>query len=71
MAVIDVTEPEIPASGSPFFNLPNVFLTPHIAGAVGTERARLGLMAVEEVERFIRGETMLYEIEPQFLERLA
>jgi len=70
-AVIDVTEPEIPASGSPFFNLPNVFLTPHIAGAVGTERARLGLMAVEEVERFIRGETMLYEIEPQFLERLA
>jgi Phosphoglycerate dehydrogenase and related dehydrogenases len=70
-AVIDVTEPEIPASGSPFFNLPNVFLTPHIAGAIGTERARLGLMAVEEVERFIRGQTMLYEIEPQFLERLA
>lgn len=70
-AVIDVTDPEIPDAGSPFFSLPNVFLTPHIAGAIGSERARLGLMAVEEVERFVRGETLLYEIEPALLERLA
>ncbi len=70
-AVIDVTDPEIPPADSPFFTLPNVFLTPHIAGAIGTERARLGLMAVEEVERFVRGEPMLYEIEPELLERLA
>ncbi len=70
-AVIDVTEPEIPAADSPFFTLPNVFLTPHIAGAIGTERARLGQMAVEEVERFVRGEPLLYEIEPELLERLA
>jgi phosphoglycerate dehydrogenase-like enzyme len=70
-AVIDVTEPEIPPPDSPFFSLPNVFLTPHVAGAIGTERARLGLMAVEEVERFVRGEPMLYEIEPELLERLA
>lgn len=70
-AVIDVTDPEIPPADSPFFSLPNVFLTPHIAGAVGTERARLGLMAVAEVERFVRGERMLYEIEPALLERLA
>ncbi|KKB08117.1 hydroxyacid dehydrogenase [Devosia chinhatensis] len=70
-AVIDVTDPEIPEAGSPFFALPNVFLTPHIAGAIGTERARLGLMAVEEVERFVRGEPMLYEIAPELLERLA
>ena len=70
-AVIDVTDPEIPGPDSPFFTLPNVFLTPHIAGAVGTERARLGLMAVEEVERFVGGEPMLYEIEPSLLERLA
>ena len=70
-AVIDVTDPEIPGMDSPFFTLPNVFLTPHIAGAIGTERARLGLMAVEEVERFVRGEKMHYEIEPALLERLA
>lgn len=70
-AVIDVTDPEVPPANSPFFSLPNVFLTPHVAGAIGTERARLGLMAIEEVERFARGEPMLYEIEPELLERLA
>jgi phosphoglycerate dehydrogenase-like enzyme len=69
--IIDVTDPEIPQANSPLFNLPNVFLTPHVAGAIGTERARLGLMAVAEVERFVRGEPMLYEIEPDLLERLA
>ena len=70
-AVIDVTDPEIPPPESPLFSLPNVFLTPHVAGAIGTERARLGLMVVEEIERFARGEAMLYEIEPALLERLA
>ena len=70
-AVLDVTDPEVPPADSAFFSLPNVFLTPHIAGAIGTERTRLGLMAVEEVERYARGEPMLYEIEPELLERLA
>lgn len=70
-AVIDVTEPEIPEAGSPFYTLPNVFLTPHVAGAVGTERLRLGEMAVAEVERFVRGQALQFEIEPALLERLA
>jgi phosphoglycerate dehydrogenase-like enzyme len=70
-AVIDVTDPEIPPADSPLFTLPNVFLTPHVAGAIGTERLRLGLMAVEEIERFVRGEPMLYEVQPELLERLA
>jgi len=70
-AVIDVTDPEIPVLDSPLYTLPNVFLTPHIAGAIGTERQRLGDMMVEEIERFVRGEPMRYEIEPEFLERLA
>lgn len=70
-AVIDVTDPEIPELDSPLYTLPNVFLTPHIAGAIGTERQRLGDMMVEEIERFVRGEPMRYEIEPEFLERLA
>jgi len=69
--VIDVTDPEIPPADSPLFSLPNVFLTPHVAGAIGAERLRLGLMAVEEIERFVRGERMLYEVQPELLERLA
>ncbi|WEK05013.1 MAG: hydroxyacid dehydrogenase [Candidatus Devosia phytovorans] len=70
-AVIDVTDPEIPEAGSPLYSLPNVFLTPHVAGAVGMERLRLGELAVDEVERFVAGQRMEFEIEPALLERLA
>jgi hypothetical protein len=28
-------------------------------------------MAVEEIERFIEGKPMLYEVQPELLERLA
>jgi len=70
-AVIDVTDPEIPEEGSPLYSLPNVFLTPHVAGAAGTERLRLGEMAVDEVERFVRGDRLDFAIEPALLERLA
>jgi phosphoglycerate dehydrogenase-like enzyme len=70
-AIIDVTEPEIPDPTSPLFTLPNVFLTPHVAGAIGTERRRLGETAVSEVERFIAGEPLRHEIAPDTLERIA
>lgn len=70
-AVIDVTDPEIPERDSPLYDLPNVFLTPHVAGAVGTERLRLGQMAIEEVERFVAGRPMEFEVEAALLERLA
>ena len=70
-AVIDVTDPEIPDPDSPLYHLPNVFLTPHVAGAVGTERLRLGQMAIEEIERFVAGQKLEFAIEPAILERLA
>ncbi|EJT03293.1 hydroxyacid dehydrogenase [Rhizobium sp. CCGE 510] len=70
-AVIDVTDPEIPEPSSVFYALPNVFLTPHIAGAVGLERARLGEMTADEVERFVAGRPLLYQIHPANLESIA
>ncbi|WFU50436.1 hydroxyacid dehydrogenase [Sinorhizobium terangae] len=70
-AVIDVTHPEVPERGSPFYDLPNVFLTPHIAGAVGLERTRLGEMAADEIARFIEGRPLRYEIRKADLERMA
>jgi len=70
-AVIDVTDPEIPAPDSAFFRLPNVFLTPHIAGAIGTERARLGNLVADEVERFIAGEPLHHRVHPELLRQLA
>jgi len=70
-AVLDVTEPEIPEETSPLYSLPNVFLTPHIAGAIGLERARLGEMAADEIARFVAGKPLLYEIRKSDLERMA
>ncbi len=61
-AVIDVTEPEVLPKASPLYDLPNVLLTPHIAGAVGRERERLGAMAVAEVERFLTGQPLAHQV---------
>ena len=54
-AVLDVTEPEPLPAGHPLLHLPNVVVTPHIAGALGNEVAQLGRHAVEEVERLAAG----------------
>ena len=41
-AVLDVTYPEPPEPGSALYSLPNVVLTPHIAGSLGAECHRHG-----------------------------
>ncbi|MGV0817728.1 hydroxyacid dehydrogenase [Martelella sp. AMO21009] len=70
-AILDVTAPEVLEAGSPLYTLPNVFLTPHVAGAAGLERLRLGEMAVSEIERFIAGRPLEHAIQPELLERSA
>ena len=47
-AVLDVTWPEPPVDGSPLYALPNVFLTPHLAGSSGNEVRRMGEAMLEE-----------------------
>jgi phosphoglycerate dehydrogenase-like enzyme len=54
-AVLDVTDPEPLPADSPLYRLPNVFLTPHIAGSLGNELARLGGTVVTELERITTG----------------
>jgi phosphoglycerate dehydrogenase-like enzyme len=70
-AVIDTTEPEILPAESPLYDLPNVFLTPHIAGAMGAETQRMATLALDEIERFARGEPFRYALRREDLERLA
>ncbi|PZF82650.1 hydroxyacid dehydrogenase [Jiangella anatolica] len=55
-AVLDVTEPEPLPPDSPLYRLPNVVLTPHVAGALGTECRRLAALALDELERFAAGQ---------------
>ncbi|MGW8329007.1 hydroxyacid dehydrogenase [Streptomyces sp. NPDC055897] len=54
-AVLDVTDPELPPRESPLYDLPNVLLTPHIAGSLGNELYRMADRALDEVERFAAG----------------
>lgn len=71
-AVLDVTYPEPPETGSPLFELPNVTLTPHIAGAQTLgERARLGSYMVEELKRFVNGKPLKWQITREKVNILA
>ncbi|WP_226900284.1 hydroxyacid dehydrogenase [Nonomuraea phyllanthi] len=54
-AVLDVTDPEPLPPGHPLLGLPNVLITPHLAGAQGRELRELGEFAVTEIERFVAG----------------
>ncbi|HEU5078623.1 MAG TPA: hydroxyacid dehydrogenase [Opitutaceae bacterium] len=70
-AIVDVTDPEPPSPDSPLFDLPNVFLTPHIAGSLGPECRRMGRAMIEEFQRFLRGQPLAYEIRREHLARTA
>jgi phosphoglycerate dehydrogenase-like enzyme len=63
-AVLDVTEHEPLAVDSKLRHLPNVVLTPHIAGAMGRERRRLGRLLIGELKRYLAGEPLEWEIGP-------
>ena len=68
-AFLDVTDPEPPARDSRLRALPNVVLTPHVAG--GSANPRMGDHAVEELRRFFAGEAPLYEVTREMLARIA
>ncbi|MFI6661652.1 hydroxyacid dehydrogenase [Streptomyces sp. NPDC050523] len=70
-AILDVTDPEPLPPDSPLYDLPNAFVTPHLAGSQGNEVARLGGVVAEEAGRFVRGEALAYAVDPGMLEKEA
>ncbi|WP_433328337.1 hydroxyacid dehydrogenase [Spirillospora sp. CA-294931] len=70
-AVLDVTDPEPLRAGHPLWDLPNAFLTPHLAGALGNETARLGAEAVDEIARVASGRDLRHPVRAEDLERSA
>lgn len=70
-AVLDVTEPEPLPPSSPLFDLPNVVLTPHIAGAAGYETRRMAELLADEIERFVAGKPLLHAVTAEMLARVA
>ncbi|GAB3797273.1 hydroxyacid dehydrogenase [Humibacter antri] len=61
-AMIDVTEPEPLPADSVLFTLPNVMITPHIAGSLGSELHRMTDAALDELERYAAGDPLVDEI---------
>lgn len=53
-AILDVTEPEVLAPDHPLHELPNVVLTPHIAGSMGRELHRLADNAIRALRSHLR-----------------
>jgi phosphoglycerate dehydrogenase-like enzyme len=70
-AVLDVTDPEPLPSDHPLLALPNCVVTPHLAGAQGTELSRLAELVIDEIGRFAAGEPARYPVVADDLERVA
>ena len=61
-AVLDVTYPEPPVPDSLLFTLPNVFLTPHIAGSMENECRRMGRYMIQELDRYLAGHALQWQV---------
>jgi phosphoglycerate dehydrogenase-like enzyme len=64
-AILDVTDPEPLPAGDPLRSVPNVLLTPHLAGSLGSEVLRLTDHTLDELARWTAGEPLRTEITPE------
>ncbi|MGW5640046.1 hydroxyacid dehydrogenase [Streptomyces sp. NPDC003832] len=66
-AVLDVTTEEPLPAASRLYSLPNVMLTGHIAGTVGSERRAMGDLVIDELRRIATGVVPLHSVSSQGL----
>ncbi len=67
VAGLDVFDPEPVPADSPIKQLPNVFLSPHIAGVTAASRWSFFELMVDELDRFFHGHETLYDLLPRTL----
>ncbi len=70
-AILDVTHPEPPLPDSPLRTLENVVLTPHIAGSIGGEIARMGYWMNDELDLYLAGKPLRHGVSEDMLARMA
>ena len=61
-AVLDVTEPMVLPPDHALYDHPNVLLTPHIAGSIGTEVDRMVDAQIAELERIAQGRALRHPV---------
>jgi len=67
-AVLDVHEAEPLPAGHPLWDLPNVLVSPHVAGDSPETTIRAFELAGDQVRRFARGEPLINEVARYLLE---
>ncbi len=70
-AVLDVTLPEPPGAGSPLYTLPNVILTPHIAGSKGDEVRRMSEYMLTQCRNVMANHPVQWKVDLKMLETMA
>jgi phosphoglycerate dehydrogenase-like enzyme len=70
-AFLDVTWPEPIESGNEFPGMPNVYLTPHIAGSTNYETLLMADYMYDELKRYMAGEKLQWEVTLKMLETMA
>lgn len=70
-AILDVTADEPENADNPLWDLPNVTITPHIAGSINRECHRMGAYMVDELERALCGLPLEHEVTESILSTMA
>lgn len=70
-AVLDVTDPEVLPPDHPLWECEDVLITPHLAGSQGNELVRLRELALDELRRWIAGDSFRHPVRHESLELIA
>jgi phosphoglycerate dehydrogenase-like enzyme len=67
-AALDVTDPQPPPEGHPLWHTPRLLITPHMASFTPQRQERIERFVEGQVQRFVNGKPLLYEVDLKQLE---
>jgi len=65
-AALDVTDPEPLPADHPLWQAPNLFLTPHVGGAVAGHGERAAAFVAEQLRRYLDGEPLVNVVTDEY-----